>query len=454
MWAKGLIAVAVGFGLLLLPFSSAGQSKSRSSALQQTRPQVTGGSGGDVRKLRKPPDPEAVALLIHLLDRFASDVPDKTELDKRVEQRLSQNRVTRESARRMMANFRKVSLAERRAVLGQWADIPARERIAESRYRAAFERAAQAAGRLRHPVSNDSHPPNPSTRQSPKQLRPARKPQPRGWLKPLDTPQVFPTGFRQSPESRKSETPWLRHISYSPALAFQQPPYPRYLLWYEGLWCHEETYVDNTGNTDQIYIITTVTDEEGNITTKLHPRPYDEETYEGLNAGDHRTGPRSRISGNGVGRRGRSISGLPAQDLTLTVAVFEHDTGELFWVEDILVGVTATLLAGCGTLGGNPAVCAAAAISALVTFTYHLLTGGSDDLISVETVAIAGSDIGTMANEEPRVKLGEIPYHFSTIHLGGDYDILDPLDGPAGADYHVYFTIRLVPPPPVAQPGS
>ena len=453
MWAKGLIAVAVGFGLLLLPFSSAGQSKSRSSALQQTRPQVTGGSGGDIRKLRKPPDPEAVALLIHLLDRFASDVPDKTELDKRVEQRLSQNGVTRESARRMMANFRKISLAERRAVLGQWADIPARERIAESRYRAAFERAAQAAGRLRHPVSTDSHPPNPSTRQSPKQLRPARKPQPRGWLKPLDTPEALPTGFRQSPESRDWEMPWVRRISYSPVLAFQEQPYPRYLLWYEGLWCHEETYADNTNDNDQIYIITTVTDAHGNITAKFHPWPYDTDTYEDLNAGDHRTGPRSRVSGNGVGRRGRSISGLPAQDLTLSVGVFEHDMAPIDDGERVLAGLTGLLGAACAA-GGNPGVCAAAAVGLLVTFTYHVLTGGSDDLISVETVTIADSEVARMANEEPRVKLGAIPYHFSTIHQGGDFDIGDAFDGSAGADYHVYFTIRLVPPPPVAQPGS
>ena len=448
---KTFVAAVTALSLLGqgIPWAS-GRAAGFSSG-NEPRPQVVDrskrpASSADARKLRKPSDPEAVALLIHLLDRYASEVPDKTELDKRVEQRLSQNGVTRESARRMMANFRKISLSERRAVLGQWAEIPTRERIPESRYRAAFERAAQAAGRLRHPISTDSHPPNPSTRRSPKQLGPNRKPKSLGLLQP-GYPHTILTSFRQETDPWDSEIPRVQHISYTPALAFQQPAYPRYMVWYEGLWCHEETSIDGTGDSDQIYIITTVTDEAGNVTTRLHPRPYGTDTYDLMNTSDHRTGPRSRVSGNGLGRRGRPISGLPAQDLTLTVAVFEHDEGD---PEETASAVGAAVAIGAAScfLVPVPACLLFVAGAAVLGVVAALLSGGGDDLISTETVLISSSQITQWAAQEPRLKEGEIPYHFSTIHEGGAFDITNPLDGPAGADYHVYFTVREVPPPP------
>jgi hypothetical protein len=142
----------------------------------------------------------------------------------------------------------------------------------------------------------------------------------------------------------------------------------------------------------------------------------------------------------------------------MNVAVFESDMGNpdyvlgilqaLMTVAMVVAAVTfSTFTPGLWTI--SAAAAAAAAAFALAALAYDLVSGGEDDLVSTETVSLAASQIQVYADEEPSFKKGEIPYHFSTIHRGGGFDLANPLDGPAGADYHIYFTIRRVPPPPV-----
>ncbi len=410
---------------------------------------------GGKRRLQKPSDPEAVGLLIHLLDRYSRDMPDKGELDRRIEQRLSREAGSRESARRMVANFRSIPLSERRALMGRWAEIPAEERISESQYRAAFERLARLVGRPKPATAADDHAVSGTNQQTPKHGRTENTRRPaRGLLNPGEIPRGI------------DGAPWDTRAAWDPTVSILRPAsywlvpggqaqYPRYILWYEGLWCHRETDADHGTDSDEIYVITTVADAEGNLTTKLHPRPYDKETYEELDDGDHRTGPRSQVSGNGTGPGGRRISGLPAQDLVLNVTLFESDMGNPDVVKttlEVLIGVCLAVAVVCL---GNPQVWPVSSVAVLAAITfgfaeilYSNLSGSEDDLVSSQTLTITASQMQVYADEEPRFKKGEIPYHFSTIHKneGNAW-----FDGPEGADYHAYFTVRRVPPPPTAR---
>ncbi len=407
------------------------------------------------RKLQKPIDPEAVGLLIHLLDRYSRDMPDKGELDRRIEQRLSRDPGSRESARRMVANFRSIPLSERRALMGRWAEIPAEERMPESRYRAAFERLARSVDRPRPATDADDHAGKGTNQQTPKHGRTEKTRLPmRGLLNPMGIPHGIHATPWETPTIWNPMASFLWYVSYSP-IPTPQLQLPRYILWYEGLWCHRETDADHGTDSDEIYVITTVADAEGNLTTKLHPRPYDKQTYEDLDDGDHRVGPRSQVSGNGTGQGGRRISGLPAEDLVLNVTVFESDMGN----PDVMKSILEVLIGVCFAVALvvliNPQlwpVTAAAGIAALAfgfaEILYSNISGSEDDLVASQTVTIIASQMQVYADEEPRFKKGEIPYHFSTIHKnqGNPW-----IDGPEGADYHVYFTVRRVPPPPTAR---
>jgi hypothetical protein len=132
---------------------------------------------------------------------------------------------------------------------------------------------------------------------------------------------------------------------------------------------------------------------------------------------------------------------LAAEDLTLTVAVFEHDDGDPKEVERLFLEGLALLQVLCaaalftgGPIAGLACELIGLAFVGLITGATAIFTGGEDDPLSIEAVTITADQIRDWGGEPPASsRRGNIPYHFRTIHTGRG--------NAAGADYHLYFSI-------------
>ena len=387
--------------------------------------------------LQKPQDPEAIALFIHLIDRYARNVSDKTDLDRRIEQELSKRPGSREAAVRMTANFKRLPITDRRAMLGKWADISVETKITSMQYRTAFERLANSARKPQPAIRQDQHSVAPRSNVSGKHSRPGSP------TKTVRVPGSRPNrpATNANRPSVRSVLPILRQPRFNrtvPASAVANPvlQQDRFALRYEGMWCHSETDVDallDGPNNDEIYVVTQVIDSRGNDWTTTHPRPHDPEWYEDVNDNDYRRGPRRRCWGGADGRA--------AEDLTLIIAAFEHDGGDPGEVARLFVEGLAFLQAVCAAalFTGGPVVWLACEgigllFVGLISGAMVIFTGGEDDPLSVETVVIGANQIRDWGGDPPASsRRGNIPYHFMTIHNG--------YGGSAGADYHLYFSV-------------
>jgi hypothetical protein len=428
----GLILSLMSSAVFPRPLSQTGRGAKRTDV----DPDSQGGQKDEPKKktLRKLADAEAASLFIHLIERYAKGVRDKNELDERIEQRLARTPQARETARRFAANFRGISIADRRVMFGEWADLSVEQKIPISQYRAAFSRWAQSAGSAQPATGQEQHSLRP--RSSPVSQKHTRS------GSPTTNPPV--PGRRPTRPATNSNRPGVRsalpvlsqprfnRTVFTAAVAGPVQRPDRFALHYEGMWCHAEADDDAVFDgpwNDEIYVVTQVIDSHGDDATTTHPRPHRPKWYEDVNDNDHRRGPRRRCWG---GQDGKA-----AQDLTLIATAFEHDNGDVDVVAGIisLVGLVAAVLcfAGLGLAVG----CAVAIVAAALLALWNILTGGVDDLISVVTVPITARQIRDWADDPPLLsRRGNLPYHFSTVHSGGSEA--------AGADYHFYFTVERV----------
>lgn len=96
------------------------------------------------KTFHKPSDPEAAALLLNLIARYAADVPDKTDLDRRIEASLGNSPHGRQIAQRIVDRFHSIPLQFRQEAYGQYANVTT-QRFERSRYETAFGRVMQSA---------------------------------------------------------------------------------------------------------------------------------------------------------------------------------------------------------------------------------------------------------------------------------------------------------------------
>jgi hypothetical protein len=394
------------------------------------------------RPVKMVKDPEALALFLQLLERYANSGLGKSEIDQRLDRALNTQPKSREVASRIVSNFRKLSSSERSTLLGKFADITPDTGFSPKTYQTAFERLAASYKSnqnqdsepdeiKRRPGSNmtqkHSELENPNYREndlkdrkSPKRNQDERKPPDRTIKrKPISLSEESKYGLHQ-PEFINAI-----HTTTSAWHPYQESP--RYTLWYEGLRCRSETDEDHLSWSDEIYVITTVTDASGNNSTTRHPLPYEHDWYINLDDGDTRTGPRRACWG---GRDGRQ-----AQDLTLTVSLFEQDSGNPEDTEDAMKLIWSAAGAICGATVHNTVVpCVIAfAVALVVELAVDIFTGGDDDLVEIKTRTITADQLRRWDQRDPRQR-GDIFYHFSTVHQ--NYE-----DNAAGADYQVFFRV-------------
>jgi hypothetical protein len=202
------------------------------------------------------------------------------------------------------------------------------------------------------------------------------------------------------------------------------------------LWCHSESDEDHLTDSDEIYAIVTVTDDNGDSVTTRFPRRDDPAWYYDVDSGERR--PKRDV----ISRIWGGNNGKAARDLAITVWVWEQDSGDpeerkqatdLVWKAAVVI---------CGAVGeANPLVCVvAAAVAAVFEGVVAIVSGGEDDLVQEKTYYASADQMQSWVESGMRSWPREpISGHFRTIHNGSG--------NAEGADYHVYFSFHTPLPP-------
>jgi hypothetical protein len=346
-------------------------------------------------KLVKPNDPEAMALLVQLLERYAYHVENKDEMDWLVEKALAKRPGSRERMKRLVENFKKVPFSERQALLGSFADISTKTKIPKNQYLDAFKRAAKMT--------------KPIPKLGPSDIEGDAK-------VPQKEEQASSVVMEESGHS------FQRGPMYNAAEAYAYTPLSlladEYRLTFVGLRCVDDTW--GIGS-DEIFVITTVIDADGHTWTTKHPQGGGfnrNSTYE-ADDGDIFQGPNRNVWHSNQGGGG-------AKDLTLIAWVWEEDsqnpeeTAEAIrdWIE-----VAQRL---CREYFGDD--CPEWVI-AVLNFIADNLLGLENDLIEKVERSISAQDIPLYIDGADGHGLQEyrgVNFHFRTRHNNG-------------ADYRVYF---------------
>lgn len=394
--------------------------------LAQTPPKQMQPSNLEEKKAPpKPRDKEAAALILHHLRRYAADARNKTDVDFRVEKRVGKDPKTRAAALRLIKNLDRSPDFARQAVMGDQADLPLETSFPQERYREVFGRLAKYGNRaIKEPEGIEdkgwSRPKTPKDKgtESPGYDRESGKPLPdeqppfRRWLERAPWPRAgLFTGWRLLPALYQED---------------------RYQLYYNGMWARYETYNDHGSDSDEIYLLATIAESDGDSITVRMPSRNDPPYYVDVDGGGTR--PRSgqirRIWGGPDGKQ--------AQDLSVTVWAWEQDSGD---PEERRMATDLTWKTAegvCAFIGeAHPLFCVLALVAAgVIEGAVAILSGGDDDLVGEAQVRAVSA--GTMRDwvagglrtwgREP------FPGHFRTVHRGsGNAD---------GAEYRVYFAFH------------
>jgi hypothetical protein len=106
---------------------------------QSNNPAGRTGESQQRRRLVQSPLSGAIPILVYLLDRYAKDSSEKTEIDRGFEQAIEKASGSREVARRLVDNFLTIPLPERRAVFGRYAE-PTQQNLSDELIRSTFKR--------------------------------------------------------------------------------------------------------------------------------------------------------------------------------------------------------------------------------------------------------------------------------------------------------------------------
>lgn len=418
-WCGLVTASAVALTLGALAFPGAAQTPAP-GAKKMLGEQPTRGKQQKQPQLKKPRDPEAMALFLHLLDRFARNVPQKSEMDMRLERGLGKKPGSREAVGRLLARFWKIPAEQRRDLLGKHGPIAPEIKVPKDRYLAAFRRAAKA----RKPVpklERDAYEPEEKLPgKQPERVRPKK---PGARPASLDRASLAMLPARE-PAPAADTLPGIEvaELTSDPA---------EYRLTYTGLRCKEEAFYDGGSTQDEIYVIVSVLDSDRHKWVSKHPhgtapdRVYGQHsTYQDLDSGNVREGPNRNCWHSNEGAGG-------ARDLTLVVWVWEQDFGD---PEDTKEATDAVIEAARDACGDCPEWLEF--VLDVLEFLVDNIFSFGDDLIERVERRIDAEDIPLYVEEAdraPRLRRFEhddkvLRYHFRTRHNAHE-----------GADYRVTF---------------
>jgi hypothetical protein len=362
------------------------------------------------RRLTKSPSSASVPMFVHLLDRYARDVPEKTDFDRAVEAAMVKGKHSRNAAADLVKNFLAIPLTARQAAYGAFAD-PTGRNIPAKQIRETIINALKAAR------------PRPIDRQAvPNPVKPAKPTE-----KDLKSDGVDKAEPPPSPDDDFMVSTVLRSLHHSVTKPRSPRPAEPLQIRYVGLYCREEADIDQGSNSDEIYLVTSVIDvaralPEGSPLN----HPTGSHHYEDVDTGEVRRGPViSCYTG-------------PPKDLTLLVTMKEFDFGdpnafreEVRLVVDIVLAAVGAVAGAAGGVG--EAILGAligAGLGELLTDAINGLLDTEDDLIEAKSVFLSADDLANMYRSEVRDRR-DIRYHFSTRHNENE-----------GADYFAMFFVE------------
>jgi hypothetical protein len=226
-----IVAIALHISGCKKQDSMPSEAKTTDQAKSESGSQEASEEQDDCPRIEKPDNPEAVALFVNLLSRYADDVTDKTPLDIAIGKSFKDNPNARKTAGRIARKFNRMSVDMRREYFGDLANAAdSRQEIPLERYTTAFSKAIKAD---REPDDVVVEPP---------------------------------------PEPPASTT---------------------YILEYTGLHCVDESSLDRWSNSDEVYVITsvvTVTPDGENL-HRSEKHPLTRSHYGDVDDGESQSGP-------------------------------------------------------------------------------------------------------------------------------------------------------------------
>ena len=355
------------------------------------------------RQIAKSQSSDTVPMFVYLLDRYARNVSGKTELDKAVEVAMAKHKHRRDTAARLIRNFKAIPLAQRQAAFGKFAD-PTEQTIAAQQIKNTIINSLRAA----RPDRATKQPPipDPPLKQTEKGSRSER----------AEPPPAPEEGYVQAALFRPAS------FRFTPSASAEPPLDEPLQIRYVGLYCREEAFEDQGSNADEIYLITNVID-VARATSEGSPitHPVGSHDYAGMDTREIREGPVV------------SVYTGPPKDLTLIVTMMEFDFGDpnafredVRLVTDIVLASVGALV---GSLGGVAGAIIGAAIGAgigeLIVDLINGLLDTGDDLIEVTDLFLSADDLANMYRQPLQDRRGDrdgdrgrttVQYHFSTRH--------------------------------------
>jgi hypothetical protein len=348
---------------------------------------------------------DAVPMFVYLLDRFARNVPDKTELDRAVDQAMNKGKHRRETAARLVRNFKAIPPAERQAAYGKFAN-PTEQSISSQQIKDTVMNSLRSARPDR--LAQQLQIPDPPLRKTEKHSRSER-------AEPPPAPE----------DELRRHHPFVRTERLSTTV--DEPLQIRF----EGLYCREEALIDQSSNSDEIYFITEVIDvarAEAEAPPMLHPRG--SHHYGDVDTREMREGPVV------------SIYTGPPKDVTVVVTVMEFDFGDPNHFRDEVRIATDVALAVIGAIAGGGILGAAigAGIGELISSFINDIIDTGDDLVEASSIFLSADELANMYRQPLRERSGDrddgrgritINYNFHTRHNENQ-----------DADYYVLFRVH------------
>jgi hypothetical protein len=382
-----VMAAIAGGGLWLLPPGYA-QQRSRPKGEKSNQASVDRG---------------ALATLLGVLERHAQNDKNQSDLDRRVDSAMKGMADSRQIASRLVTQFKSLSPDVQKKLLGS-SGVPQTEAITAEQFldalkQLAGKQTAEGSYLKREPDEPPIDVKKLSNKGRTEEAESNQETQPR-------------PGQRTPSRSRWSTGPHPLPVSLATYYLSAQLPVPT--LEYSGIYCREESDVDQGTASDEIYIVTSVV-RGNNVRSEKHPssRNY----YTSIDTGDKRNGPAATCwSGNSA-------------DLCLVTTVFEQDSSDnRSWRDNLNSQDLLVRLAVLGqTLGGAPACTTAPGFIEMVLDPIEDVPG-IDDVISSVGVTISDSDLTDYADAAESESRG-ILYDFLTYHRGD------------GAKFRVYFRV-------------
>jgi hypothetical protein len=304
---------------------------------------------------RKP----AAALFLHLLDRYANDAPNRTDVEAAMAAELDMVPGAKQQLQQPIARWKAVPPARREAILGAaFTDLPLGRAISRERMEETFRRAVKSSV-------------------------------------PVEVP--GPAG------SEGLQARIAHHVEYR--------------VEYAGLHCREESDWDRGTNSDEPYVIFTMTD---------GARTWSQRTpiYGDIDSGNTRgpgAVPLQLFPESGSSSRSRSIG--------FVVTVMEHDEGD----PDYYRAEIKTVVEAARVVASILGLPIPEMVRDVVVDVVNAIVGSGDDEIDTETASLGPRSMEQFGAADPTAAHG-LSYHFKTDHRGD------------GARYEVMFRVREVRP--------